>query len=149
MQHKIYILLAIVLFLGTTYSCQKESQDEIDRKDIENYISNNGIDATRHASGIYYKIIKKGSSTHPNVSSQINVDYKGTLLDGTSFDSAKKVSFNLGSTIVGWQVGIPLIGEGGEILLIIPSGLGYGNTAQGSVPKNSVMVFEVKLHFVS
>jgi FKBP-type peptidyl-prolyl cis-trans isomerase FkpA len=149
MQYKIFVILTFILFIGTTYSCQKESQDEIDQKDIEKYISDKNIDAVKHSSGIWYKIIKETSGTHPNVNSQINVDYEGTLLDGTSFDSAKKVSFKLGSTIIGWQIGIPLIGEGGEILLIIPSSLGYGNTAQGSVPKNSVMVFKVKLHFVS
>jgi len=149
MQHKIYIILALVLFLGTTYSCQKETQDEIDQKDIEQYISSHNIDAVKHSSGLWYKIIKPGSSAHPNGSSRVNVDYDGTLLDGTVFDSGKKVDLIIGRTISGWQIGIPLIGEGGEIILIIPSRLGYGETAQGSVPKNSVMVFNVKLHFVS
>jgi len=149
MPKKIFLTFVLFLFIGLSYSCQKESQDEIDQKDIEKYISDHNIDATKHASGVYYKIIKQGGSSHPNVNSRINVDYKGTLLDGTDFDSGKKVSLELGRTIIGWQIGIPLIGEGGEILLIIPSRLGYGTTAQGSVPKNSVMVFEVKLHFVS
>ncbi|RUA27594.1 MAG: peptidylprolyl isomerase [Bacteroidetes bacterium] len=149
MTKKIFLSFILFVFVGLSFSCQKESQDEIDRKDIEKYIADHNLDMVRHESGIYYKIIKKGSSSHPNVSSRINVDYKGTLLDGTKFDSGENISLYLGSTILGWQIGIPLIGEGGEILLIIPSRLGYGNTAQGSVPKNSVMVFEVKLNFVS
>ncbi len=149
MPKKIFLSLILFLFIGLSYSCQKETQSEIDQKDIEQYIADHNLDVTRHESGIYYKIIKKGSSSHPNINSRINVDYKGTLLDGTKFDSGENVSLDLGSTIIGWQIGIPLIGEGGEILLIIPSQLGYGNTAQGSVPKNSVMVFEVKLNFVS
>lgn len=149
MRHKIFLLFALVLILGSTYSCQKESQDEIDQKLIEQYVSDNSIDAVKHSSGLWYKIIKPGGSTHPNTSSRVNVDYKGTLLDGTVFDANDSISLIIGQTIIGWQIGIPLIGEGGEILLIIPSGMGYGNTEQGSVPKNSVMVFEVKLHFVS
>ena len=149
MQHKIYFIFALILFIGTTYSCQKETQDEIDQKDIQQYISDHNIDAIQHPSGLWYKIIKEGGATHPNTSSRVNVDYVGTLLDGTEFDSNEKVSLIIGQTIIGWQIGIPLIGEGGEILLIIPSGMGYGNTDQGSIPKNSVMIFEVKLHFVS
>jgi len=139
----------MLVFLGTTYSCQKETQEEIDQKDIEQYIADHNLDVIKHQSGLWYKIIKKGSSTHPNTNSRVNVDYVGTLLDGTKFDSNDNIDLIIGQTIIGWQIGIPLIGEGGEILLIIPSGLGYGNTAQGSVPKNSVMVFTVKLHFVS
>jgi len=137
------------VFLGTTYSCQKETQEEIDQKLIEQYVVDHNIDAIKHPSGLWYQIIKEGSSTHPNANSRINVDYVGTLIDGTEFDSNDDIDLILGQTIVGWQIGIPLIGEGGEILLIIPSGLGYGNTAQGSVPKNSVMIFRIKLHFVS
>jgi len=149
MSHKIILVFAMLVFLGTTYSCQKETQEEIDQKDIEQYIADHKIDAIKHASGMWYKIIKEGSSTHPNINSKVNVDYVGTLLDGTKFDSNNNINLVIGQTIIGWQIGIPLIGEGGEILLIIPSGLGYGTTAQGSVPKNSVMVFTVKLHFVS
>ncbi len=149
MKHKIFLFFALVLFLGTTYSCQKESQDEIDQKLIEQYVADHNIDAIKHPSGLWYQIIKEGSSTHPNTNSRVNVDYVGTLLDGTEFDSNDNINLIIGQTIIGWQIGIPLIGEGGEILLIIPSSMGYGDTEQGDVPKNSVMVFEVKLHFVS
>ena len=149
MKHKIFLFFALVLFLGTTYSCQKESQEEIDQKLIEQYVADHNIDAVKHSSGLWYQIIKEGSSTHPNKNSRVNVDYVGNLLDGTEFDANDNINLIIGQTIIGWQIGIPLIGEGGEILLIIPSRMGYGNTEQGKVPKNSVMVFKVKLHFVS
>jgi len=149
MKHKIFLFFALVLFLGTTYSCQKESQEEIDQKLIEQYVADHNIDAVKHSSGLWYQIIKEGSSTHPNKNSRVNVDYVGNLLDGTEFDANDNINLIISQTIIGWQIGIPLIGEGGEILLIIPSRMGYGNTEQGKVPKNSVMVFKVKLHFVS
>ena len=149
MRYNVIMLLSIFLFIATTYSCRKETQAEIDQKAIEQYIADHGIDATKHESGLWYQIINAGGATHPNVNSRVSVDYSGYLLDGTNFDSGEKVSFILGQTIVGWQIGLPLIGEGGEILLIIPSNLGYGDHESGSVPKNSVMVFRVKLHFVS
>jgi FKBP-type peptidyl-prolyl cis-trans isomerase FkpA len=149
MKHKIFLFFALVLFLGTTYSCQKESQEEIDQKLIEQYVADHNIDAVKHSSGLWYQIIKEGSSTHPNKNSRVNVDYVGNLLDGTEFDANDNINLIIGQTIIGWQIGIPLIGEGGEILLIIPSRMGYGDTEQGKVPKNSVMVFKVKLHFVS
>jgi len=149
MKHKIFLFFALVLFLGTTYSCQKESQEEIDQKLIEQYVADHNIDAVKHSSGLWYQIIKEGSSTHPNKNSRVNVDYVGNLLDGTEFDANDNINLIIGQTIIGWQIGIPMIGEGGEILLIIPSRMGYGNTEQGKVPKNSVMVFKVKLHFVS
>ena len=149
MWKKVFLVVVFVASLALNYACDDRPQWEIDQEKIEKYIADNNIDATRHSSGLWYKIIKKGGSVHPNTSSKINVDYKGTLLDGTEFDSGEDVDMILGKTISGWQIGIPLIGEGGEILLIVPSDLGYGPHEQGSVPANSVMVFEVKLNFVA
>jgi len=145
------VLYIVILFglIGISYSCQDKPQSEIDQELIEKYISDHNLNVTQHESGLWYEIKKKGGSVHPNMNSKINVDYVGTLLDGTEFDSGEDVDMILGSTITGWQIGIPLIGEGGEIFLIVPSGMGYGPHDQGSVPKNSVMVFEVKLNFVA
>jgi len=139
----------ILGFALLSNACSEKPQAEIDQELIEKYIADHNIDAVKHESGLWYEIIKEGGSVHPNLNSKINVDYKGTLLDGTEFDSGDNVDMILGKTITGWQIGIPLIGEGGEILLIVPSNLGYGPHDQGSVPKNSVMVFEVKLNFVA
>jgi FKBP-type peptidyl-prolyl cis-trans isomerase FkpA len=149
MWKKVFIILVLGLSFITLYSCEDKPQAEIDQELIEQYISDHNINATKHESGLWYEIRKPGGSIHPNVNSKVNVDYVGTLLDGTEFDSGDNVDMILSKTITGWQIGIPLIGEGGEILLIVPSNLGYGPHDQGSVPANSVMVFEVTLNFVA
>ena len=72
--------------------------------------------------------------------------YTGKLTNGTIFgQSTTPLTISLSTVIAGWQIGIPLIGEGGVIKLIIPSSLAYGCVANGSIPANSVLFFEVEL----
>lgn len=80
----------------------------------------------------------------------MHVNYKGTLSDGTVFDSSegrKPLTFTLGSgqVIVGWERGLLGMCVGEVRKLIIPPELGYGNSAVGKIPKNSVLIFEVEL----
>ena len=53
--------------------------------------------------------------------------------------------FLLGEVIQGWELGLPYVDEEGQILLIIPSGLAYGNTSTNSIPENSILIFRIKL----
>ena len=69
----------------------------------------------------------------------------GYLTDGTEFGHDDTVKLSLPQTIMGWQMGVPLIGEGGRIKLLIPSQYGYGNKEQGDIPKNSVLIFDIDL----
>ena len=115
---------------------------------ITTYAAANGITATRHSSGLYYQIINPGSTVTPIISSKIFVTYTGKLLNGTVFDQQTNSSltgFFLSQVIPGWQIGIPLIQKGGEIKLIVPSSLAYGCTAQGPIPANSVLYFDIVL----
>ena len=82
----------------------------------------------------------------PTPSNIITVKYKGYLLDGTVFDqNTTGVDFRLGSLIRGWQIGFQKFKKGGKGKLLIPSALGYGSAAQGNIPKNSVLIFDVEL----
>lgn len=138
-------LFAVILSFS---SCKKKSsnfQATVDHEQIAKYVAANNLQGQYTSSGIYYVIETPGSSSHPTISSTVTVNYKGTLLDGTVFDQESNVSFPLSNVIKGWQQGIPLIGSGGQILLIIPSGLGYGSSQQGSIPPNSVLIFNVTL----
>lgn len=139
------ILFAVILSFS---SCKKKTniQSTIDHGRIATYVKDNNLQGQYTSSGIFYVIETPGSSTHPTVTSTVNVDYKGTLLNGTVFDQQSNISFPLSRVIKGWQQGIPLIGSGGKILLIIPSGLGYGSTPQSGIPANSVLIFNVTLH---
>ncbi len=141
----IAVLFALVLSLS---SCKKTSnkQATIDHLTIENYVKTHNLQGQYTSSGIFYVISKPGSSNHPTVSSTVSVDYKGYLLDGTVFDQRSNFSFPLSQVIKGWQEGIPLIGTGGQEILIIPSGLAYGGSQNAGIPANSVLAFNVTLH---
>ena len=128
------------------YSCKDDSklQSEIDEELIREYIADNNLTMQRHSTGVYYKILKTGNGSNPSTSSRISVRYTGRLMNGTEFDSGELEEFLYG-LIPGWQVGIPLIKSGGRIQLIIPSGLAYGNRQVGSIPPNSILIFDIDL----
>ncbi|WP_029286876.1 FKBP-type peptidyl-prolyl cis-trans isomerase [Pedobacter sp. R20-19] len=138
--------LTILFFLALVLnSCKK---DEDSDKQITNFIEKNNIPATKDASGLYYQIIKPGtgSFTYP-ANTSITIKYEGRLLDGSVFDNGdgKEQNFMLSQLIQGWRIGIPKIQKGGEIRLIIPPGLGYGSSAAGPIPGNSVLDFTIQL----
>ena len=115
-------------------------------QEVEEYLTANSITATKHCSGMYYTILDLGTGMSPEVCDGVGVKYIGKLTDGQIFDeTATPVSFNLRSLIGGWQLGIPLIKTGGKIRLFIPPSLGYGSQATGSIPANSILVFDIDL----
>lgn len=102
------------------------------------------------ASGLQYIIVNPGSAVKPTEIDTVEVNYAGTLLDGTEFDSSYKrgepVKFPLNGVIKGWIEGIQLIGEGGKIKLFIPSELAYGAQQAGpQIGPNSTLIFTVEL----
>lgn len=127
-------------------SCNPKSV-ESEEAAIQAYAAANSINAVRHSSGLYYEVVNPGSGPTPTVTSVVSARYVGKLTDGTIFDSqtVNPVSFPLGNTILGWQLGIPLVQKGGTIKLIIPSALAYGCTGQGPIPANSILFFEVNV----
>ncbi|HBC56976.1 MAG TPA: hypothetical protein DCZ03_07420 [Gammaproteobacteria bacterium] len=100
--------------------------------------------------GLQYKILKEGSGKKPELQDKVVVHYKGTLIDGTEFDSSYRrgqpASFNVNGVIQGWQQALTLMPEGSKWELAIPPHLAYG--ARGSGPKigpNETLLFEVEL----
>ena len=140
------LLISAIVLLST---CKKESQSDVDEELIKQYITEQGLDATRHNSGLYYVITKSGNgSTFPGIYSNVEVRYKGYLTDGSVFDQTsgdETRTFNLSGLISGWQYGIPLLRKDGEGIFIVPSQLGYGGNARTGIPANSVLVFEIEL----
>jgi len=140
------ITVVIILFFMVGISSCSKTQLDKDRDIIEKYIADNNIDALEISnSGLYYVIDKPGGSQHPSAYSLVTVNYNGYLIDGTNFGHDDTVKLSLPQTIMGWQMGVPLIGEGGRIKLIIPSQYGYGAKEQGDIPKNSVLIFDIDL----
>ena len=131
-------------------SCKKEAEIKdyttIDKNIIKEYISTHNLTADSTSSGLYYVIQKPGSGKTPTFYSDIKIRYKGMLTSGEVFDEASSaINLNLSRVIAGWQEGIPKFKEGGEGILLIPSALGYGSQSTGSIPSNSVLIFEIKL----
>lgn len=113
---------------------------------VQAYLSSNNITAVKHCSGLFYQIMSQGSGVAPSGCSAVVVNYKGALTNGKVFDqSVMPFSTSLIDVIKGWQDGLPLIQKGGKIKLFIPPSLGYGPSANGDIPANSILIFDVEL----
>jgi FKBP-type peptidyl-prolyl cis-trans isomerase len=114
---------------------------------IEQYLSTNSINAQKDSTGIMYVIHSSKGGAKPSVENCVEVSYKGALLaDGTVFDQQPKMAFPLSRVIAGWQRAIPMLGVGDSATFYIPSGLAYRSEgAQGVIPPDAVLVFDVKL----
>ncbi|NJB87576.1 FKBP-type peptidyl-prolyl cis-trans isomerase [Lewinella marina] len=102
--------------------------------------------------GLLYHISAPGSTEKPTVNSGVTVNYVGAVTNGRVFDRSANgpVSFPLSNLIEGWKLGLPLIGRGGKIRLLIPSELGYGSRGscsfgQCSICPDSDLVFDIEL----
>jgi len=102
-------------------------------------------------SGLQYKIVTQGNGPKPTATSKVTVKYKGTLLDGTVFDSTEKqggepISFGLNQVIRGWTEGLQLMPTGSKYIFYIPSELAYGDQGAGDViPGGATLIFEIEL----
>ena len=100
-------------------------------------------------SGLQYKVITEGKGKSPKASDTVTVNYAGTLIDGTEFDSSYKrgqpATFPVGGVIKGWTEALQLMKEGSKWQLVIPADLAYGEQGRPGIPPNAVLIFEVEL----
>lgn len=101
-------------------------------------------------SGLQYQLLEKGEGVKPKATDKVKVDYVGTLIDGTEFDSSIKrgepAVFQVNQVIPGWSEALQLMDVGSKYRLVIPSELAYGEKGASEVIEpNSVLVFEVEL----
>jgi len=106
-----------------------------------------GVQTT--ASGLQYKVVTMGDGAKPAAEDTVKVHYRGTLLDGTEFDSSyarnEPISFGLNRVIPGWTEGVQLMPVGSKFMFYIAPELAYGEGGGGPIPPNSTLIFEVEL----
>ena len=101
-------------------------------------------------SGLQYEVVKEGDGDKPSATDTVSVHYKGTLIDGTEFDSSysrgEPATFPLNGVIPGWTEGLQLMATGSTYRFYIPSHLAYGpRGAGGKIGPNSTLIFDVEL----
>jgi FKBP-type peptidyl-prolyl cis-trans isomerase len=99
--------------------------------------------------GLRYQILKPGTGNPPKPTDTVKVNYTGTLIDGSVFDSSdragKPLDIELDKVIAGWTEGLQKISKGGQMMLFVPPQLGYGDDGRPGIPPGSVLVFKVEL----
>jgi FKBP-type peptidyl-prolyl cis-trans isomerase FklB len=125
---------------------------EKNRKEGEAFLSANkkksGVKTL--PSGLQYKIIQEGKGESPKATDTVTVNYRGTLIDGTEFDSSYKrgqpATFPVNGVIKGWTEALQMMKGGAKWELYIPSDLAYGERGAGNlIGPNAVLIFEVEL----
>jgi FKBP-type peptidyl-prolyl cis-trans isomerase FklB len=117
-------------------------------KFLEENKKKEGVKAT--ASGLQYKVLKEGTGAQPKATDMVTVNYRGTLINGTEFDSSYKrgqaATFPVNGVIKGWSEALQLMKVGSKYQLFIPSDLAYGERAvSAELGANSTLIFEVEL----
>ncbi len=125
---------------------------EKNKKEGEEFLAKNrqkeGVKTT--SSGLQYKVIKEGEGNKPRPDDVVTVNYKGTLIDGTEFDSSYKrgqpTTFSVKGVIPGWTEALQLMKVGSKYELFIPSDIAYGSRgAGGDIGPNATLIFTVEL----
>src|SRR5690606_24389664 len=105
-------------------------------------------DVAKTESGLRFRPVEEGSGDHPGAQDTVVISYRGTLIDGTEFDSNTGISLPLQGVVPGFREGLQLMKEGGRAKLYIPSELGYGDRPQrpgSKIEPGSTIIFDVHL----
>lgn len=101
-------------------------------------------------SGLQYRVLEEGEGEPPQATDQVTVHYRGTLIDGTEFDSSHRrgqpATFNVSNVIPGWTEGLQLMRPGAKYQFFIPPNLAYGERGSGAnIRPNAALIFDVEL----
>ena len=139
-----------IIQTAVTEATAKKAKDNLAKQ--EKFLADNGkkTGIVTTASGLQYEVLKEGTGANPKATDVVKVNYIGTLLDGTKFDSSidrgEPATFPLNQVIPGWTEGIQIMKLGGKTKFYIPSKLAYGENGMGRViPANATLIFEVDL----
>ncbi len=164
-------IISIVLLSACSEDCEDnytqecaDAQLATDVQIIQDYLEDSNLVAERHPSDLFYIIEQEGTGDTPEVGQTIVANYTGKFLDGRVFDTSiesvareagiynenrdySPYSFTLGAgrVISGWEIAFSLFKEGTKAIIVLPSYIAYGNSGSGSIPPNTVLLFEVEL----
>ena len=149
----------IMMYMNKRESVKAARKAEVNKVKYKDYIDQNeaflaknkgkaGVTTT--ASGLQYEVIKMGTGTKPTAQNTVKVNYVGTLIDGTEFDSSVKrnqpATFPVSNVIPGWTEALQLMPVGSKFKLYLPAAIAYGPNGAGEVIKPfSTLIFEVEL----
>jgi FKBP-type peptidyl-prolyl cis-trans isomerase len=138
--------------LRTQITAKREEKAKANKGVGEKWLAENATkkDVKKTASGLQYKILQEGSGESPKATDQVSVKYTGKLIDGTVFDTTERNAgqprrFTVNGVIKGWSEALQLMKKGAKWELYIPSELAYGERGTGTIPGNSVLIFDVEL----
>lgn len=131
---------------------RRSAEGEQNRQQGEEFLAGNankeGVQTT--ASGLQYEVLREGDGARPGPQDRVTINYRGTLLDGTQFDSSydrgQPATFSVGGVIPGFAEGLQLMTVGSQYRFWIPGDLAYGEAGGGDqIGPNATLVFEVEL----
>jgi len=133
-------------------AAEQKAKGAANKEAGEKFLADNakksGVTVTK--SGLQYEVLKQGDGAKPVATDKVTVNYRGTLIDGTEFDSSysrgKPVTFPLNGVIKGWTEGVQLMNVGSKFKFYLPSELAYGSRGAGAkIGPDSTLVFKVEL----
>ncbi len=139
------ILAAALAITLTPLSIMAQSALEKGDAYLHENSTKEGVKTT--ASGLQYKVLQEGTGASPKATDTVQVNYRGTTIDGKEFDkSSTPIEFPLNHVIAGWTEGVQLMKEGAKYEFYIPSKLAYGRRgAGGAIGPDETLIFQVEL----
>ena len=137
--HLVWLWIGIAVLLAGAFLLARQGDDFFTR-------NARNADVKVTASGVQYKIITPGSGPHPTDSDVALINYEGKLLNGTTFDASKQPTpMPIRGVVPGFGEALKLMNKGAKYRVWIPSKLAYGDKANGPIPANSTLVFDIEL----
>jgi len=137
--------------IGGLLRTAHEAQGERNHRAAAKFLAENAKkpEVVTTASGLQYKVLRPGSGTSPKPTDEVTVNYRGTLLDGTEFDSSYKrgqpATFIVSRVIPGWTEALQLMKPGSKYQLFLPPQLAYDLRSPPPIPPGSMLIFDVEL----
>jgi FKBP-type peptidyl-prolyl cis-trans isomerase len=149
------IQTALQAFSQSIMEAQQAEQSaagEKNKSEGEAYLASNGAKegVVTTESGLQYEVLREGDGPRPTADDRVSVNYKGTLIDGTQFDSSydrgEPAEFSVGGVIPGFSEALQLMPVGSQFRVTIPGDLAYGpQGAGGDIGPNATLIFEIEL----